>query len=90
MSVDTKRVEAEGDKLPTTGKISFKPYTCSGCGAEKEIDTNHWGSCYPWCSVCQKPTVWKCGEEPPEGFGVPEEWRIMKLGDVVDIEPANG
>jgi hypothetical protein len=55
------------------------------CGQEKEIGTNHWGECYPFCSVCQRHTVWVCQEEMPEGYEKPEPWKLVKLGDIAEI-----
>lgn len=71
---------------PTTGKYSHKPYKCTGCGTEKSQGTNHWGAIYPYCRRCCKITVWECLEPVPEGYGVPEPWKIVKLGDIADIK----
>ena len=71
--------------MKTTGKYSLKPYKCSGCGAEQEIGTNHWGECYPHCNFCNKQTVWKCLAEVPEGYTTPEPWKFVKLGDICEI-----
>jgi hypothetical protein len=69
----------------TTGKLSHKPYQCAECGKERELQTNHWGECYPWCTVCEQPTTHKCLEEAPEGYGTPEPWKTVKLGDIADV-----
>ena len=73
-------------KLKTTGKYSLKPYQCSSCGAEKEIGTNHWGECYPYCSICMEQTVWKCLDPVPEGYTTPKPWKTVKLSDILKIE----
>lgn len=70
--------------LPTTGKYYAKPYKCSGCGKEEMHGTNHWGSIYPMCKVCRE-THWVCLEPVPEGYGVPEEWKKVRLGDICEI-----
>jgi len=69
----------------TTGKYSYKLYRCTTCGLEKELGTNHWGECYPACSICRKQTVWECLEPLPEGYTRPDPWKFVKLGDVADI-----
>lgn len=74
------------EKLKTTGKYSYKPYQCTGCGQEKEQGTNHWGDIYPYCSVCCTTTVWKCLEPIPEGYTTPAPWKIVKLGDICEIK----
>ncbi len=69
--------------MQTTGKISYKKYSCKQCGHEKQIDTNHYGECYsfgnynncPKCPPFRRPTTWVCMETPPEGMGVPEPWQ---------------
>ena len=68
-----------------TGKYSIKAYQCEKCDREFETGTNHWGKIYacPSCGVA----VCKCLEPRPKGYGVPEEWKIMKLGDVCEIIP---
>jgi len=73
----------EESNMKVTGKYSHKAYQCSSCGTEKEFGTNHWGSCYPWCNVCNEQTIWKCLEEVPEGYKKPEEWRTVKIGDIL-------
>ena len=67
-------------------KQEIKPYKCTGCGTEKEIRTNHYGQCYPYCSVCCRPTVWECAlpkEEWPDDAWVPEPWTMMTLEEAV-------
>jgi len=69
---------------PTTGKVSYKAYQCSICGAKREQQTNHWGDIYNiHCTVCRMPTVWQCEEEVPEGYGVPEPWKLVPMKDVL-------
>ena len=76
---------------PTTGKYSQKMYRCTQCGYESLHGTNHWGEIYPGCRECgwkhplQMGQVHKCLEEIPEGYDVPEPWKIVKLGDIVEI-----
>jgi predicted amidophosphoribosyltransferase len=65
--------------------MTRKPYKCTGCGHEVEEMTNHWGEIYPWCYVCQEPTVWECQEECPEGYEKPQQWKRVKLGEVANI-----
>lgn len=78
-------------KKPTTSKISYKQYKCTACGYISLRQTNHYGECYPRCKKCG----WKrpmetgqrhvCLEPVPEGMGVPEPWKIVKLGDICEI-----
>lgn len=74
----------EKDKIYTTGKYTYKPYECTNCGLEKEIGTNHWGECYPRCPNCDN-MCFKCNEPVPKGYGVPEKWKTVKLGDICEI-----
>ncbi len=30
-------------------------------------------------------TVWQCAEPVPEGGFVPEKWKLVRLGDIVEI-----
>ncbi len=79
--------------MPTTGKLSRKPYKCKECGHEKQIQTNHWGECYslgnyntcPVCPPFKRPTVWICQEPLPENMGVPEPWKTVGLGQIATI-----
>ena len=71
---------------PTTGKYSHKPYRCTQCGREESHGTNHWGSIYPYCTTCITTTVWECLEAVPEGYSIPEEWKLVKLGDIAEIK----
>lgn len=82
--------------MQTTGLISLKWYRCTGktwnslgervtCGKKSQISTNHWGECYPYCQGCRAQTAHECLEPVPEGYGVPEKWKMVKLGDVCEI-----
>ena len=68
------------------GKHSCKPYRCIVCGNEEEHGTNHWGKIYPHCRVCRCTTVWECLEPVPEGYGIPKDWKVVKLGDLVEVK----
>ena len=76
---------------PTTYKFTQKKYRCTECGHESMMGTNHWGECYPRCKKCgwkypmQMGQVHECLEKPPKGYGIPEPWQMVKLGDVVEI-----
>ena len=71
--------------MKTTGKCSVKKYKCRKCGHEEEHKTNHWGTIYN-CSKCRCfGAVLDCLEAPPKGVGIPEEWKMVKLGDVCTI-----
>lgn len=69
--------------LKTTGELSAKWYECAECGYSVTQTTNHWGETYslgsynacPDCPPFKRPTVWRCKEKPPEGFGLPEPWK---------------
>jgi hypothetical protein len=75
---------------PTTGKYTTKPYVCTTCGHKHNIGTNHWGECYPRCTNCGVVCAHKCLEPVPEGYSIPETWKIMRLGDIATIvEGAN-
>ena len=69
-----------------TGRFCDKAYRCASCGKESLIETNHWGQCYPLCSICQSTTVHECLESAPIGVGIPEPWRLVKLGDICQIK----
>lgn len=70
---------------PVTGKYSIKPYFCPKCGHEEEHGTNHWGEIYCACHSCGNVGL-ECLEPVPEGYGVPERWKKVKLGDVCEIK----
>ena len=80
--------------MATTERVRKKAYACKACGHEKELETNHYGECYsfgtytmcPNCHDAEQVTVWVCQEAPPEGMGVPEPWRRVRLGDLVAME----
>lgn len=76
---------------PTTGKVSPKRYQCSDCGAVETHSTNHWGEIYPRCRSCgwKKPMAgaqrFVCLELCPPTHDLPEPWKLVKLGDIVEI-----
>jgi hypothetical protein len=74
-------------QLPTTGKYSYKQYKCTKCQGEYPIGTNHYGECYPLCRKCGHVATHVCLEPVPEGMGVPEPWKLVKLGDICEIVP---
>jgi DNA-directed RNA polymerase subunit RPC12/RpoP len=77
--------------VKTTGKYSYKMYRCTRCGREQLQGTNHWGEIYTPCPVCswknpkEAAPTWVCLEPRPEGYGVPEPWKNVKLGDTADV-----
>ena len=70
----------------TTGPYTHKQYKCRACGTISEHGTNHWGAIYPACrkGIC-RGMIHDCLEQMPEGYEKPEEWKMAKLGDVMDI-----
>lgn len=72
---------------PKTSKYTYKPYKCEGCGHEFGTGTNHWGAIYTACPQCgnRDASVSRCMEPCPDTHELPEEWRIVKLGDVCKI-----
>ena len=70
--------------MKTTGKYSYKMYKCNKCGYKHSIGTNHWGEVYSLCPKC-KHNVQTCLEQPPEGIGIPEPWKMVKLSDICEI-----
>lgn len=83
MSEQTKQV---------TSKYSMKKYRCKSCGFESMHGTNHYGEIYPKCRNCgwKRPfelsQVHECLESVPEGMGIPEPWKMVKLGDIAEIK----
>lgn len=78
-------------KRPTTGPYSVKLYQCNHCGHDRNVGTNHWGEIYSSCPNCswKRPldaTVSTCLEPAPEGYGLPEPWTIVKLGDIAEVK----
>lgn len=76
--------------LPTTGKITTKPYRCTHCENVSQESTNHYGKIYSRCTACSwkrpgQATVKECLEPVPEGMGVPADWKIVRLGDIAEI-----
>ena len=47
---------------------TYKRYQCQKCGFVKDLETNHFGYCYPSCGNCGAHySVWECLEhKPPE------------------------
>lgn len=82
--------ECDAVPLPTTGKISSKPYKCTHCGDVAQTSTNHWGEIYSACKNCSwkrplEATVKVCLEPVPPGFRTPTPWKIVTLGEICDI-----
>jgi len=83
--------------MKTTGKITAKRYRCVHCDAESDIATNHYGEVYSRCvngsCVSRRPVInstyqhprHTCLEPVPEGMSTPEPWKIVRLGDIVEI-----
>lgn len=73
------------------GKVTSKPYKCSGCGHVEAHSTNHYGSIYIRCRKCSWKSpmnsikVFTCEEPLPEGWEKPEEWKIVSLGEVAEV-----
>lgn len=56
-------------------KATYKPYVCTNCGHEKEIQTNHYLECYDYCKGCSwKPSFGK-------GSATFSEVKIPALGN---------
>ena len=76
----------------TTSKYSVKKYKCTVCGHISDQGTNHYGQIYPRCKNCgwkrpmEMSQVHVCLEPVPEGMGVPEPWKTVKLGDICSIK----
>jgi len=77
----------EPQRKPTTGKYSHKKYKCDGCGHEFTTGTNHWGAIYMCCPRCRNRdgSVNRCMEPCPDTHQLPEEWKTVRLGDIVEI-----
>ncbi len=69
-----------------TGTYSMKPYRCNACKHEAMHGTNHWGEIYPQCRNCGTINGMTCLEPLPEGFQMPEKWKLGRLGDLISIE----
>lgn len=75
-----------------TGKVTPKRYKCMSCGHISTHSTNHYGEIYPPCRNCawkhpmEFGQVHKCMEEVPKGWGTPEPWKRVKLGDIAEIK----
>ena len=72
--------------MQTKGKMSTKEYECTNCGLIKRSSTNHYGEIYLHCKSCEELHPYKCNEPLPEGWGIPEPWKIVKLGDICEIK----
>lgn len=78
-------------KKPVTSTYSQKRYQCTACGHISYMGTNHYGDIYPRCRKCgwKRPMemgqVHKCLEPVPENMDVPEPWKQIKLGDVIQF-----
>lgn len=74
-----------------TGKVTTKTYKCLECNHESQHSTNHYGQIYCRCNNCSWKSpmspikAMECQEPLPEGWERPENWKIVKLGDVVEI-----
>ncbi len=66
--------------------MSTKAYQCDECGREEEIDTNHWGECYPFCKTCERQTTWRPSEEIPDGAWTPEPWKKVTITKIINPE----
>ena len=79
--------------IKTTGTYSYKKYKCDRCGYITTEGTNHWGRIYNLtCKNCTwknptTPFVTKtCMEKMPKGYKKPEEWKTVKLGDILKFK----
>jgi hypothetical protein len=76
---------------PTTARVSVKRYQCVECKAIEQHNTNHWGEIYPRCRSCgwKNPMAmaqrFVCLEPCPSTHDTPEPWKLVKLGDIVEI-----
>ena len=86
-----RNLKGRNNKMKITGKISSKRYRCSECGHESNHSTNHYGQFYDRCPSCSWKSpmspikVFECLEPLPEGWGKPEPWKMVKLGDIAEI-----
>lgn len=73
---------------PTTGKYSQKLYKSKGCGHEFMAGTNHWGAIYMCCPKCRNRdgSVNRCLEPCPPTHDLPPEWKMIRLGDIMEVE----
>lgn len=65
------------------GKVSnmeqtFKKYTCSLCGAIKEIRTNHNGECLDYCSGCSWKAFYR-GESNSFATPLHKHCRVFRI-----------
>jgi len=74
-----------------TGKMSYKSYRCLKCGAVSSHQTNHYGEIYPRCGECgwkrpfEKGQPHQCLDPVPEGWDVPEPWKMVRLRDIMEL-----
>jgi hypothetical protein len=68
-----------------TDGLKVKGYKSRCCQAPKRTTTNHYGAIYQSCPKCGRLTPWDCDEPLPAGMAMPEEWKIVKLGDVATV-----
>ena len=73
-----------------TGQYSQKNYRCKDCGFTRLEGTNHYGDIYSRCPECSwkvgQGLVSECVDPLPEGWGTPEPWKLVKLGDIAEIQ----
>jgi hypothetical protein len=74
-----------------TGKYSHKQFKCRECGNIQTEGTNHYGAIYIRCNCCSWKSplspikIFDCIDPLPDGWGIPEEWKLVKLGDIAHI-----
>ena len=76
---------------PVTGKCSHKDYKCDTCGNVSSQGTNHWGAIYIRCPGCgwkhpMEIQIHRCVDPCPDTHNLPEEWKVLTLGDLCEIE----
>lgn len=79
--------------MKTTGKITTKLYRCKKCGFEERHATNHYGDIYNIrckgdCALGSPLDffqAFECLDPIPDGWGVPEPWVEVRLGDIVEV-----
>jgi hypothetical protein len=83
--------------VKVTGAVTAKLYKCVHCAEESVQTTNHYGETYSRCKNFQcvsrlpnenaryTPPRHECLSPLPEGWGRPEPWKQMKLGDICEL-----
>lgn len=68
------------------GEQTYKLYKCDGCAHEFEARTNHWGPIHCACPQCHNRggTVSHCLEPCADTYGLPDEWGMVTIADLVD------